>query len=133
MTYAVDHFMDLGDHDLQKRLTRFLEAQYQSERASRLACDIDCDVRTAKNILDRRWPSARHMRGIIRRFGQDVIDAVFMPEIEPVRARLAREVRELEEALEQKRAHRRQIEGGAPGAQGGMAAHQDRPSSERAA
>jgi hypothetical protein len=75
MTYAVDHFMDLGDHDLQKRLTRFLEQQYPSERASRLACDIDCDVRTAKNILDRHWPSARHMRAIIQRFGHDVIEA----------------------------------------------------------
>jgi hypothetical protein len=133
MTYAVEHFMDLGDHDLSKRLTRFLEQQYPSEKASRLACDIDCDVRTAKNILDRHWPSARHMRAIIRRFGRDVIDAVFMPEIEPVAARLAREERELEEALERKRAHRRQVEGGADRSSDRMAARPGRSSTERAA
>jgi hypothetical protein len=56
-----------------------------------------------------------------------------MPEIEPVRARLAREVRELEEALERKLAHQRQVQGGAGRHSGGVAAVQDRPSSERAA
>lgn len=112
MTHAVEHYMDLGDQDLPKRLTRFLERQYPGDRACLLARDIDCDVRTAKNILARHWPSARHMRAILHRFGKDLIDAVFMPEIEPVAARIALEVRELEEALEHKRARQRQVEGG---------------------
>lgn len=126
MTHAVEHYMDLGDHDLQKRLTRFLERQYPSERASRLACDIDCDVRTAKNILDRHWPSARHMRAIIQRFGRDVIEAVFAPDIEPVLARLSHEERQLEERLEAVRARRRQAAGISEGRSFGAVAHQER-------
>jgi len=113
MSHAVEHYMDLGDQDLPKRLTRFLEAQYSDNKACRLACDIDCDPRTAKNILDRHWPSARHMRAIVRRFGRDVLDAVFAPEIEPVLARLTAEERALEEKLELARARRRQVQGGA--------------------
>lgn len=124
MAYLTDHFMDLEDHNLQRRLTRFLEKQYPSDHACRLAQDINCDPRTAKNILARHWPSAKHMQAIVRRFGRDVIEAVFSPEIEPVAARLALEVRELEEALERKRAHRRQVEGGLPGGASGLA--QDR-------
>jgi hypothetical protein len=126
MTYVVEHFMDLGDHDLQKRLARFLEGQYGSDRACRLAQDIDCDVRTAKNILDRHWPSARHLRSIIRRFGRDVIEAVFAPEIEPVLARLSAEERELEERLERVRARRRQAAGLSESRTFGMASTEQR-------
>lgn len=121
MTYAVQHYMALDDHDLQKRLTRFLERQYQSDHACRLARDIDCDPRTAKNILARHWPSARHMQAIVRRFGNDVIEAVFSPECEPVAARLALEVRELEEALERTKARCRQMAGGLAGREGRLA------------
>jgi hypothetical protein len=115
MTYAVEHFMDLENDALRKRLGRYLEKQYASEKASRLSQDIQCDPRTAQNILNCHWPNARNMRAIVRRFGRDVIEAVFAPEVEPTLARLTAEVRALEEKLERTRAHHRQVAGGVPG------------------
>ncbi len=127
MTYAVEHFMDLENDALRKRLGRFLERQYQSDKACRLSQDISCDPRTAQNILNCHWPNARHMRAIIRRFGRDVIEAVFAPEIEPVHARLIAEERALEEKLERVRAHRRQVAGGGQSGPQYVAEAADRP------
>jgi hypothetical protein len=103
------------DHDLRRRLADFLTDQYESERESRLARDIACDPRTAKNILNQHWPNARHWAAIVRRFGRDVIEAVFSPEIDSTLARLAAEERELERKLQMARARRRQAQGFGPG------------------
>lgn len=111
MTYADGHCMDPEGRVLQRRLATFLRRQYISERESRLSRDIDCDPRTAKNLLNDTWPNARHWARIVRRFGQDVLDAVFAPEIDATVARLAEELRSLEDLLEQKRAAARQAEG----------------------
>ncbi len=111
MTYAEPHCMDPDGRHLQRRLAAFLRRQYISERESRLSQDIDCDPRTAKNLLNDTWPNARHWAHIVRRFGQDVLDAVFAPEIDATVARLAEELRHLEELLERKRAAARQAEG----------------------
>jgi hypothetical protein len=125
MSQAVEHFMDLENDALRKRLGRFLEQQYPGDRACRLSRDIDCDPRTAQNILNCHWPNARHMRAIVRRFGRDLIEAVFAPEIEPTLARLTIEEREAEERLEQIRARRRQAAGCAEGRSFAVAANED--------
>ena len=95
------------------RLTRFLRGRYRRDhRIKRLAEDLQATPKAAENILKGHWPSDLHMAAIVRRFGNDVWQAVFAPEIEPVLARLSQEERELEEALERVRAHRRQVGGG---------------------
>lgn len=111
MTQTADLFMGLEHHDLRARLSDFLGARYTRDRAKRLARDIDSDPRTAENILNGHWPSAKHWQGIVRVFGRDVLDAVFAPDIDPVAARLEAEVRALEERLEAKRAEARQVGG----------------------
>lgn len=121
MTYSGTDCMDLEDYVLQQRLAEYLRAQYPAEREKRLARDIGCEVRTAKNILNRHWPSARHLRAIVQRFGRDVLEVVFTVDIDPVDARLAKEERELEEQLARTRARRRQITGGRAGGSGRVA------------
>jgi hypothetical protein len=104
--------VDVEDHILSSRLAEFLRDQYpQGAREKQLARDIGCEPRTAKNILNNYWPSARHLRAIVRRFGQDVITAVFTPDIEPEAARLAKEVRDLEDKLAQANARLKQVAG----------------------
>jgi hypothetical protein len=110
------HFMDLEDYALQQRLAEFLRSQYPSEHAragieKRLGRDIQCDVRTAKNLLAGHWPSARHLRAIVKRFGRDVWDVVFEPDVDPTIAKLKQEVRELEEKLAQANARYQQVSG----------------------
>lgn len=121
MTYYGAQSMDVEDHILSDRLSEFLRAQYPSEREKRLARDIGCDPRTAKNLLNRHWPSARHLRAIVQRFGRDVIDAVFAVEIDPIDARLAQEERALAEKLALVTARRRQVTGGREGSPGRVA------------
>lgn len=123
--------MDAEDHDLRARLSGFLYRQYQGERESRLARDIDCDPRTAKNILNGFWPNARHWKSIVQRFGQDVLDAVFSPDIDPTLARLTEEVRQLEEQLEAKRALARQAAGYRPSPARAVPAVSDRAAEVR--
>ena len=105
MAHASDHFMDFEDHVLQQRLVRLLQSRqrYQRDGAKNLARDIGCTERTAKNILGGHWPRAAHLRAIIASFGRDAWDALFAPDIDETAARLAREVRELERQLQEKR------------------------------
>jgi hypothetical protein len=85
---------------LSKRLGAFLKRQGS---AKQLALQIDCDERTARNILGgRAWPIARHWWNIWVEFGDDVLEAVFHPE--RVEARLAREAAEREQARRQRSA-----------------------------
>lgn len=111
MTHGALHVMDCEDHVLQERLSRFLRRQYETDHACQLARDLDCDVRTAKNALNNFWPRAKTWRQIVRRFGRDVLDAVYAPDIDAVTARLSEELRALEEQAEHRRAMLRQAEG----------------------
>lgn len=113
--------MDRGDQTLQGRLRTFLRARYPHDAACLLARDIGCDARTAKNILNGHWPHPRHLQNIVRRFGCDVRDALFAPDIDATVARLSGEVRDLEEQIERKRALLRQAEGPRLGDQGFVA------------
>jgi hypothetical protein len=108
------------DHTLQARMSAFLRSHSDGDAACRLAQDIDCDPRTAKNLLDKHWPSARHMRGIVKRFGRDVWEAVFEPDIDATIARLAGELSHFEQQAEHRRAMLRQAEGRMARGQGGV-------------
>lgn len=112
MTCLDGTIMGLDSHEPRGRLARFLRREYAGSHATkRLAGDIDCTPKTAENILNGCWPNSRHWAAIARRFGADVLEAVFAPEIDATVAKLDAEVRELERQLEQRRALARQAAG----------------------
>lgn len=112
MTLMDGTFMGPNTHEPRDRLAAYLRARYRGAHSTkRLATDIRCTPKAAENILDGHWPNSRHWAAIARRFGRDVLDAVFGPEIDETTARLAEEVRQLEEALEEKRRRARQAAG----------------------
>lgn len=105
MTYLERTFMGMDSHEPRERLGAFLRRQYRDDhKIKRLASDIDCTPKAAENMLADHWPSSRHFGAIVRRFGRDVLDAVFGPDVDATTARLQGEIRELELALERKRA-----------------------------
>lgn len=123
----------MADERPRERLSRFLRDKYRGASAiKRLAVDMDATPKAAENALIGHWPGDLHFAAIVRRFGRDVLDAVFAPEIEPVLARLSAEERTLHEQLETVRALRRQISGGAAGVQDGMAANEVAGAAEQA-
>lgn len=83
---------------LSRRLGAFLRRQ---GTAKQLALRLDCDERTARNLVGGvAWPIARHWWNIWVEFGDDVLEAVFHPD--RVEARLAREAEEREKARKQR-------------------------------
>ena len=113
MTFSDVQSMGRDPQLLSRRLSGFLKPRVN---AKALARQIDCDPRTAENILAGHWPSARHWLGIWRTFGEDVLDAVYRPQ--ETAERLAQEVAELEREIEAKRAAHRALAGD----EGGVAA-----------
>jgi len=108
--------MGPDSHTPNGRLAAYLRGQFPREHATkRLAADIGCTPKAAENILAGHWPGARHWQSIARRFGRDVLEAVFAPDIDATLARLTAEERDLEERLERARAARRQVQGGGEG------------------
>lgn len=94
------------------RLSAFLRQKYRGYGAVRdLANDMGSTVRTAENVMLGHWPSEPHLAAIIRRFGKDVWDAVFAPEVDVVLAQLQQEEARLGEQLAEVRRRRRQAEG----------------------
>jgi|SRR5579859_692829 len=113
-------------HEPGPSLGAYLRRRYRRDhRVKRLADDLGCTPKAAENILNGHWPNARLFRAIVRRFGQDVLDALFGSDVD--RARLEAEVRELEEELERKRVGLRQAAGAGARLQGRMAAAEERP------
>lgn len=94
------------EHDPQLLRTR-LKAFVRRTDAKTLARAVGCDVRTAENIREGHWPNARHWLGLLAAFGEDITEAVFHPD--KAATRLEVEVRELEEALEARRAALRDV------------------------
>jgi len=93
--------MQSAERDLRILLGAFLRRRAGS--AKDLARIIGCDPRSAENYrAGRYWPQAKHWLGIVQAFGRDVTDAVFHPE--EAAARLAMEIRDLEDHLAKKRA-----------------------------
>ncbi len=110
MTCTDGTFMGLDSQEPRGRLARYLRQEYSGAHATkRLASDIECTPKTAENILSGSWPNSRHWAAIARRFGADVLEAVFAPEIDATSARLEAELRDLERQVEKKRALARQI------------------------
>lgn len=92
--------MEQNPRVLSERLSAFLRRRTTSAKS--LAREIDCDPRTAENLLSGTWPGARHWLGIVRAFGHDVTEAVFHPQ--DAVARLETQVERLERELADTRA-----------------------------
>lgn len=121
MTYAGPSFMGTESHQSldaarpSQRLAIYLRSQYRRDhRSKRLSSDIECTAKAAENILAGHWPNDLHFAAIVGRFGRDVLDAVFGPEIDETVSRLTAKARELEQQLQEVRALQRQAEGFAP-------------------
>lgn len=98
-----------------ERLALYLRGQYRRDhRTKHLSNDIDCTPKAAENILGGHWPNDRHFAAIVRRFGHDVLEAVFGSEIDQTISRLTEEARQLEQQLDEIRARTRQAKGFAP-------------------
>lgn len=98
-----------------QRLALYLRNQYRRDhRGKRLSSDIECTAKAAENILNGHWPNDRHFAAIVSRFGRDVLDAVFGPEIDETVNRLTAKARELEQQLQEVRALQRQAKGFEP-------------------
>lgn len=104
--------LDKGEDRPRERMKAYLRGRYSGPAAmKRLAVDIDASTKIAENLLNGQWPSDLHFAAIVRRFGRDVLAAVFEPEIEPVLARLREEERILGKELQAARARRLEAEG----------------------
>lgn len=118
MTYAGHSFMGTESqhaHRPSQRLALYLRGQYRRDhRSSALSRDIECTAKAAENILNGHWPNDRHFAAIVGRFGRDVLDAVFGPEIDETVSRLTAKARELEQQLQEVRALQRQATGFEP-------------------
>lgn len=126
MAYAEGPFMGGDDYQLQIRLAGFIRRRFPANTACELARAIDCDERTARNIVGHHWPRARHLRSIVREFGRDVLDALFSEDIDAAEARAATAVREAREAYEAAKAHRRAVAGDHAARRGAVAAREGR-------
>jgi hypothetical protein len=107
-------FMGVETHGTRpsERLAVYLRSQYRRDhRTKRLSADLDCTPKAAENILGGHWPSDLHFAAIVRRFGRDVLDAVFGSEIDATIARLTEEARTLEQQLSDVRSRARQAQG----------------------
>jgi hypothetical protein len=89
---------------LSDRLSAYLRRRMN---AKSLARAINCDPRTAENLLSGTWPGARHWYGIVRAFGHDVTEAVFHPQ--DAISRLEIEVERLEHELADTRARAAEV------------------------
>lgn len=107
------------------RLRAYLERDYRG-RPTALAREAEISVKAAENALNGHWPQDETLRALVLRFGRDVWDALFAPDIEPVLARLTQEEREAEERLEAVRRRRCAVEGGHEGRSAPPASTEDR-------
>lgn len=117
MSFAGHTFMGTESQGTRpsERLALYLRAQYRRDhRIKRLAADIDCTQKAAENILGGHWPNDLHFGAIVRRFGRDVLDAVFGQDIDATIARLTEEARALEQQLQEIQARARQAKGFEP-------------------
>lgn len=91
--------------DLSVRLATFLGDQVRGpSRDKLLAQRLALPERSIRHYLSGAvWPGVVAWRLIVREFGDDVLSAVFGPEIDETRARLAAEVRALEVELDDRR------------------------------
>ena len=93
------------------RLQTFLEARFAG-RPQDLAHELNVSKKSAENLLNGHWPADDlKLAAIFSRFGRDLYDAVFAPDVDAVLARLHEEERQLAEQLAEIQRRRRQAEG----------------------
>lgn len=93
------------------RLHAFLSARFGG-RPQDLANELNFSKKSAENLLNGHWPSDDlKLAAIFARFGRDLVDAVFAPDVNAVLARLQEEERQLAEQLTDIRRRRREAEG----------------------
>lgn len=96
----------------RERLSAYLRRQYPATgRDKQLARELGTSPRAARNLFEDHWPGDETWAAIVRRFGADVLRAVFAPEIEPVLAELSETEARLAKELESLRARRREVAG----------------------
>lgn len=96
------------------RLGAFLRSRYGHSaygRHQHLARELGVTDRTARNLFEDHWPGDETWAAIVRRFGNDVLRAVFAPEIEPILAELTEKEARLAQELESLQARRREVQG----------------------
>lgn len=121
MTYAEQTFMGPRPYASRRqeqaerprdRLRAYLRGELSGvHQAKQLATIIDGTPKAAENILAGHWPNDLHFAAIVRRFGRDLLDAVFGPDIDETLARLKQEERQLAKAHHAIRSRRLQVEG----------------------
>jgi hypothetical protein len=105
----------------RERLRAFLVARY-GNRPTELARDLNFGVKRAENLLNGHWPADDlTLAAIISRFGKDLWDAVFAPDVDQVLAQLKEQEARLEEELARTRERLRRAAGSGPGDPGASA------------
>jgi uncharacterized small protein (DUF1192 family) len=104
-------FMDPDTYasEPRERLAAYLERKFPARdgyRYKRMANTFRTTPATAENWVRGHWPQSKHLQRIVRHFGQDVLDAIFGPDIDETLARLRQEEASLEAQLAEKRARR---------------------------
>jgi hypothetical protein len=83
MAFASEHFMDQNRLKMRERLQQFFARTYPGTGGNkRLALDVDCDPRAARNYLAGCWPPAEIVQSLVRMHGHAAVDALFGPELE---------------------------------------------------
>lgn len=96
----------------RERLSAYLRRQYPMVgRDKQLARELGTSPRAARNLFEDHWPGDETWGAIVRRFGEDVLRAVFAPEIEPILAELTEKEARLAKELESLQARRREVQG----------------------
>lgn len=103
------HFMGKSAGTLQSRLSAYLRKRCPT--AKHLAREISVDPRTASNYLNEYWPGAAQWQSIAAAFGDEVVNAVFRPDIDEQQARLNALIGEKEAELEALKARRSRVVG----------------------
>lgn len=109
---SMDHFLmgEIPQSRPKARLNAYLRERYRS--VSAMAYDARLPRKTAENLLvGCCWPSDTTFAALVRRFGHDLLDALFGPEIEPVVARLEERERQLAREFQAVRARRHEAQG----------------------
>jgi hypothetical protein len=91
------------------RLTKFLQANFRGP--TELANEMGFTIKSAENLLNGHWPADDlKLAAIFARFGRDLYDAVFAPDVDAVLIRLQEEERQLAEQLAEIKRRRREAE-----------------------
>jgi hypothetical protein len=91
------------------RLTKFLRANFRGP--TELAQELNLTTKSAENLLNGHWPADDlKLAAIFARFGRDLYDAVFAPDVDAVLVRLQEEERQLAEQLAEIKRRRREAE-----------------------